>query len=120
VDEGDELDACTKGKPEQFTPEEGSAFDASNNLFRGCIISILVENLVDAYIRLVNGKKMWDVVEAQYGVANASSELYIMEQFLDYRMVEDCSMVEQAHEIHMLAKDLMCVTQQVCGRRYYL
>ena len=29
-----------------------------------------------------------------------------MEQFLDYRMVEDRSVVEQAHEIHTLAKDL--------------
>ena len=30
-----------------------------------------------------------------------------MEQFLIYRMVEDRSVVEQAHEIHMLAKDLI-------------
>jgi hypothetical protein len=29
-----------------------------------------------------------------------------MEQFLDYRMVEDRSMVEQAHEVHALAKEL--------------
>ena len=29
-----------------------------------------------------------------------------MEQFLDYRMVEDRSVEEQAHEIHTLAKDL--------------
>jgi hypothetical protein len=29
-----------------------------------------------------------------------------MEQFLDYRMVEDCSVVEQAHEVQALAKEL--------------
>jgi hypothetical protein len=29
-----------------------------------------------------------------------------MEQFLDYRMVEDRSMVEQAHEVQALAKEL--------------
>jgi hypothetical protein len=33
----------TKGKPEQYTPEEGSAFDAIDNLFRGCIISVLLK-----------------------------------------------------------------------------
>ena len=38
-------------------------------------------------------------------MSDASSELYAMEQFLDYRMVEDHSVVEQAHEIHTLAKD---------------
>ena len=39
-----------EGKPKQFTPEGGSAFDASNNLFRCCLISVLIENLVDTYI----------------------------------------------------------------------
>ena len=70
-----------EGKPEQFTPEEGSAFDEA-------------DNLVDSYIRLPTGKALWDALEAQYGVSDAGSELYVMEQFLDYRMVEDHSVVE--------------------------
>ena len=51
-------------------------------------------------------------------MSDADSELYVMEQFLDYRMVEDRSVMEQAHEIHTLTKDLkncsrvpMCVTR---------
>ena len=68
-----------EGKPERFTPEEGSAFDATDNLLRGCIISVLAENLVDTYIWLTTGKDMWDTLEAQYGVSDASSEFYIME-----------------------------------------
>ena len=51
-------------------------------------------------------KEMWDTLEAKYGVSDASSELYVMEQFHDYRMVDDRSVVEQAHEIQTLAKDL--------------
>ena len=35
----------TKGKPSQYTPEEESAFEASDNLFRGCLISVLAEIL---------------------------------------------------------------------------
>jgi hypothetical protein len=54
---------------------------------------------VDTYIRLTNGKKIWHALQAQYGVSDTGSELYAMEQFLDYRMVKD-------HEIHTLAKDL--------------
>ena len=92
-----------EGKPEQFTPEEGSAFDEADTLFRGCVISVLAENLVDSYVLLPTGKELWDVLEAQYGVSDAGSELYAMEQFLDYRMVEDRSVVEQAHEINTLA-----------------
>ena len=49
---------------------------------------------------------MWDALEAKYGVSDAGSELYVMEQFHDYRMVDDHSVVEQAHEIQTLAKEL--------------
>ena len=39
-------------------------------------------------------------------MSNAGSELYVMEQFHDYRMVDGRSVVEQAHEIQTLAKEL--------------
>ena len=70
---------------------------------------------MDSYIRLTTGKDLWDALEAQYGVSDAGSELYMTEQFLDYRMVENCSVVEQAHEIHTLAKDLKnCSKESSC------
>ena len=60
-------------------------------------------------------KDVWDALEAQYGVSDAGSELYIMEQFLDYRMIVDRSVVEQAHEIHTLANDLKnCSKDALC------
>ena len=49
---------------------------------------------------------MWDTLQANYGVSDAGSELYLMEQYYDYKMVDDRSVVEQAHEIHTLAKEL--------------
>ena len=49
---------------------------------------------MDSYVLLPTGKELWDALEAQYGVSDAGSELYAMEQFLDYRMVEDHSVVE--------------------------
>ena len=65
-------------KPEQFSLEEGSAFDETDTLFRGCVISVLAENLVDFYVRMPTGKALWDALEAQYGVSDAGSELYVM------------------------------------------
>jgi hypothetical protein len=72
-----------EGKPEQFSPEEGSAFDEADILFRGLIISVLGENLVDSYIRLPTGKALWNALEAQYGVSEAGSELYIWSSSLN-------------------------------------
>jgi hypothetical protein len=69
----------TNGKPEQFTPEEEQAFMAANNLFRGTVINVLAENLVDFYLTATSGKELWDAVETKYGVSDAGSELYAME-----------------------------------------
>lgn len=55
-------------------------------------------------------KELWHALKAQHGASNAGNEL-MSKQFLDYRMVEDRPVLEQAHEIHMLAKDLMCCSK---------
>src|SRR5438105_6214275 len=95
------------GKPVgPLTSNEDSAFEAADNLFRGVVISVLGENLVDAYMHLFTGQELWEALEAKFGVSDAGSKLYVMEQFHDYRMVEDRSVVEQAHEIQSLAKEL--------------
>ena len=52
------------------------------------------------------GKDMWDALEAKFGVADAGTKRYKMEQLYDYKMVDDRSVVEQAHEIQMLVKEL--------------
>nr|AAP54028.1 retrotransposon protein, putative, Ty1-copia subclass [Oryza sativa Japonica Group] len=89
-----------------LSPEEDAKFEASDCLFRGALISVLADNIVDVYMHMPSGKDMWDALEAKFGVSDAGSELYVMEQFYDYKMVDDRSVVEQAHEIQMLAKEL--------------
>jgi hypothetical protein len=88
-----------QGKPEQFTPDEEKAFEVANNLFRGAVISALAEKYVDYYMAYTTSKGLWDALEAKFGVSNADSELYIMEQLYDYRIIDNRSAVEQAHEI---------------------
>jgi len=65
-----------------------------------------LETLIDAYIQLLTGKAIWGALGARYGVSDAGSKLYIMEQFHDYWMVENRPVVEQAHEIQALVKEL--------------
>ncbi|TKC13488.1 hypothetical protein FA727_23550, partial [Robertmurraya kyonggiensis] len=101
-----------QGKPEQCTSEQGSAFEVKDNLFRGCILGVIAPHLINPLLKKKSGKEMWDALDAQYGVSDAGSELYLMEQFLDYRMVEDRPMVKQANELHVLAKDLGCCNKE--------
>jgi hypothetical protein len=73
---------------------------------RAAILSMLGDTIVDAYVLLQTGKAMWDALEAKYRVSDAGSELHVMEQFRNCRMVDDRSVVEQAHEVQTLAKEL--------------
>jgi transcription elongation factor GreA-like protein len=81
-------------------------FQHADTTFKAAILSMLGDSIVDAYVPLLTGKEMWNALEAKYEVSNAGSELYIIEQFHDYRMVDGRSVVEQAHEIQTLAKEL--------------
>jgi hypothetical protein len=47
----------------------------------------------------MTSKELWDALDAKFSVSDTGSELYIMEQLFDYKMVDNRSVVEQAHEI---------------------
>jgi hypothetical protein len=76
------------------TLEENNAYQTADNLFREAVISVLGENLVDAYMHIPSGRKLCDALEEKFGVSDAGSELHVMEQLYDYRMVDDRPVVE--------------------------
>ena len=61
------------------TPEEECAFQDADTTFKGPIISMLGDSIVDTYVTLQTGQEMWDALDTKYGVSNAGSELYVME-----------------------------------------
>jgi hypothetical protein len=74
-------------------------FDIADNLFRDTVIGALANKYVDSYQTCTSTKELWDELDEKFSVSDASSELYIMEQLFDYKMVENRPAVEQAHEI---------------------
>jgi hypothetical protein len=97
---------AAESKPVNLPPEDEAKFKADDNLFRGAVISALDTKFQKSYIILPTGKELWDALVGKFGVTDAGSELYLMEQLYDYKMVENRSVVEQAHEFQALAKEL--------------
>jgi hypothetical protein len=95
-----------EGKPANLSPENETKFKTDDNLFRGAVISALDTKFQKSYIILPTGKELWDALVGKFRVTNTGSELYLMEQLYDYKMVENRSTVEQTHEIQSLAKEL--------------
>jgi hypothetical protein len=92
--------SATLRRPEgDLSPAQEEAFQKVDTMFMGALFNILGDNIVDTYMSFDNGKDAWDTLEAKYGVSDAGTELYIMEQFYDYKMTDDRPIVEQAHEI---------------------
>jgi hypothetical protein len=52
-------------------------------MFKAAILSVLGDTIVNVYVPLQTSKETWDALEAKYGVSDAGSELYVMEQFHD-------------------------------------
>jgi hypothetical protein len=90
----------------QGITSEEDKFKVADNLFRGGVISALHSTYEDNYLCYPIGKKLWDALDAKFGVSDTSSELYVMEQLFNYKIVDNHSVVKQAHEIQVLAKEL--------------
>ena len=72
----------------------------ATTIFLGAVLSVIGDKLVDAYIHMGVAKNLWDALEVKFGATDVGSELYAMEQFHDYRMVDNRSVLDQAHEIY--------------------
>lgn len=57
------------------------------------------------YMHIQDGKTPWNALNAKFCAIGAGSELQMMEGFHDYEMVNNCSVVEQAHEIECIWKE---------------
>ena len=90
----------------EHSPEERRKLTDANYVFVGCVISVLHDRLVDVYMHITDAKELWYALVAKYDATDAGSELYTMESFHDFRMVNNRSVVEQAHEVQVLVKEL--------------
>jgi hypothetical protein len=49
---------------------------------------------------------MWDTLNTEYRCSDAGMELYIIEQYHDYQMVDGENVIIQAHEIQCMVNEL--------------
>ena len=73
-----------------IAPEQEKAFKEATVVFLGAVLSVIGDKLVDAYLHVHVAKDLWEALESKFGAADAGSEMYIIEQFHDYKMVENC------------------------------
>ena len=81
---------ATKGKPEgDLNPTQQEAFQNMDTLFKAALLSVLDDSIMDSYVSFDSGKDMSAALEATFGASGAGNELYVMEQFYDYKMTDE-------------------------------
>jgi hypothetical protein len=97
----------SEAKPEgELSPEKEKEYSEANIIFCGAVVELLAETLQDTYLRYKTTKEMWDTLNTEYGGSDAGTELYIIEKYHDYQMVDGKSVATQAHEIECMVKEL--------------
>lgn len=111
----------TDGKPEGDLSEEAQKnFQDVNVAIRGCILSVLSDRLCDVYMHIEDGKEPWDALDAKFGATDAGSELYTMESLNDDKMVDNRSVLEQAHEIQRSLRESSSFSSVNCPTSTWL
>jgi hypothetical protein len=75
-------------------------------VFVRCVLSVLSDQLCDVYMNIKSDAELWEVLEHKFSASDVGCELYVMEQYHDFRMVDDRSIVEQAHEFQLIVREL--------------
>jgi hypothetical protein len=97
----------SEGNPEgELSPDKEKEYSEANTIFCGAVVGVLVETLQDTYLHYKTTKHMWDTLNTEYGGLDAGTELYNIEQYHDYQIVDGKSVVTQAHEIQCMVKEL--------------
>ena len=73
---------------DEHSSEERWKFTDANDLFVGCVKSVLADRLIDVLMHITDANELWDASVAKYDATNAGNELYTMESFHDFRMVK--------------------------------
>jgi hypothetical protein len=89
-----------------ITEEQNRAFELDNSTYVGCILSLLSDQRCDVYVKYSVACEVWEALDCKYAESDAGHELYVNDQYHNYRMVDDRPIVEQAHEIQLLVGEL--------------
>ena len=77
-----------------------------DTLFKAALLSVLDDSIMDSYMPFDSGKDTWAALKATFEPSGVGNELYFTKHFCDYKMTDECSVVQQIHEIQSLSKEL--------------
>ncbi|GAA0141682.1 hypothetical protein LIER_02770 [Lithospermum erythrorhizon] len=82
------------------------AWKHSDYLNRNYILSYLSDDLVDVYRTLNTVKVVWDALEYKYKTQDPGAKKFIVDRFLDFKMVDGKSLYDQVQELEVMFHEI--------------
>jgi hypothetical protein len=76
------------------TEEQHREYELENSTCTGCLLSLLSDQLCDIYMHHTFAHELWNALDRMYVKSNAGCDLYVNDQYHEYKMVDDRSIVE--------------------------
>ena len=61
----------------------------ATTIFVRCVLSILSDQLCGVYMNIKSATELWEALEHKFGAANVGHELYVMEKYHNFKIVEN-------------------------------
>ncbi|XP_070051234.1 uncharacterized protein [Nicotiana tomentosiformis] len=79
----------------------------SDFLCKNYILSGLEDNVYNVYSNMETSKQLWIALERKYKTEDAGLKKFIAAKFLDYKMVDNKSVITQVQELQVIIHDLL-------------
>jgi hypothetical protein len=86
---------------------EKAKWDEANEACLSRVLNILSNDLFDVYSGFTSAKGLWTEPENEFSEVDNGNELFTTENYLNYKMAEGRSVMEQLQEIQLLVRDLV-------------
>ncbi|XP_076936451.1 uncharacterized protein LOC143603559 [Bidens hawaiensis] len=86
-----------------------SAVDAwKHSEFLCCnyVLNNLMDSLYNVYVSIKTAKELWESLEKKYKTEDAGAKKFVVARFLDYKMVDSKTVINQVQELQVILHDI--------------
>jgi hypothetical protein len=77
-----------------LTEEQHREYELENSTCISCLLSPFSDQLCDICMQHTSAHELWDALDCKYAKSDAGRELYVNDQYHEYKMIDDQSIVE--------------------------
>ncbi|KAK3018627.1 hypothetical protein RJ639_003496 [Escallonia herrerae] len=92
--------------PDRQTVAAVDAWKHSDFLCKNYILNGLDNSLYNVYSPMLNAKVLWESLEKKYKTEDAGSKKFVVGKFLDFKMVDSMTVVNQVQEFQLTLHDI--------------